>query len=659
MSEVDQSILLKNARWILSQSVAPTVRTMGQWAEEAIVLPNGPFSGERYRHYRHPVSQLFFDAIDSGNWSRVASTGPTQNGKTLMCYVIPVLYHLFEVGETVIVGLPTMDMANDKWSEDFLPVIEASEYHDLLPLKGEGSRGGMVKRSIKFRNGATLRFMTAGGNDKKRAGFTSRVLAVTETDGMDESSESSREADKIEQLEGRTRAFGRTGKRVYLECTVSIERGRIWQEVKNGTDSRIVRPCPHCKSWVSPERDNLHGWREAQSSEEASDLSFFACPDCGEGWTEQDRMDSAKQVKLVHKGQEITPDGTITGTVARTQTLGFRWSAIDNLFVTAGDLGAEEWLAAKSVDLENAEKKMRQFIWVMPYESVEIELTPLSADDVTSRRGSTKRGILPPECIGIGVGVDTGKRALHWVAMAVCQNGSITIIEYGVQKVEADSLGVHRGLVKAYGDLKQYIENGWQGMSPSQVWIDSGYHEHTDAVYAFSLEASDGMKRGTERYRPSKGEGEGARMSRYSEPKAKNNEVLYIGRQYDIRRPKRNGKIIPGVQLVHINADYWKSAFHQALVMEPGTEGSITLYDSADTFEHTEFAAHTTAEKQVEKFFPARGAVITWERVSRQNHWFDASYQATAACDFILRETQSTPKMNPHERPTAAQLAGR
>ena len=34
-------------------------------------------------------------------------------------------------------------------------------------------------------NGATLKFMSGGGGDKSRAGFTARVLVVTETDGMD------------------------------------------------------------------------------------------------------------------------------------------------------------------------------------------------------------------------------------------------------------------------------------------------------------------------------------------------------------------------------------------------------------------------------------------------------------------------------------------
>lgn len=53
--------------------------------------------------------------------------------------------------------------------------------------------------SRKFVNGATLKFMSAGGGDK------------------------------ITQLEARTRAYGRL-KRIYMECTVSTEQGRTWQE---------------------------------------------------------------------------------------------------------------------------------------------------------------------------------------------------------------------------------------------------------------------------------------------------------------------------------------------------------------------------------------------------------------------------------------------
>jgi hypothetical protein len=73
-----------------------------------------------------PFARLFLLELDSGRWDRIVCTGPTQTGKSLICYVIPVLYHLFAIGETVVAGLPTADMADDKWSMDFLPVIEAS-----------------------------------------------------------------------------------------------------------------------------------------------------------------------------------------------------------------------------------------------------------------------------------------------------------------------------------------------------------------------------------------------------------------------------------------------------------------------------------------------------------------------------------------------------
>jgi phage terminase large subunit GpA-like protein len=137
-----------------------------------------------------------------------------------------------------------------------------------------------------------MRFMTAGGGDKQRAGYTSRVLGITETDGMDESGSESREADKIEQLEGRTLAYG-SAKRIYLECTLSIETGRINQEITNGTNSRIARPCPYCGQYVSPEREHLVGWAEAESELEAADKAHWICPECVHPWTEEDRHEAA------------------------------------------------------------------------------------------------------------------------------------------------------------------------------------------------------------------------------------------------------------------------------------------------------------------------------------------------------------------------------
>jgi phage terminase large subunit GpA-like protein len=250
-------------RWLTRQARPRRLRSMRQFAEQELIVPAGPYRGRRFRCDRQPYTALWFEQVDSGMWNRCVATGPTQSGKSLTCFVIPLLYHLFEQQETVICGLPDMDMAADKWREDLLPAIESSRYRDLLPASGGGSRGGRVE-SLQFRNGATLKFMSGGGSDKSRAGFTSRVVVITETDGLDEIGGRSRESDKLTQLEARTRAYGQR-KRIYMECTVSTETGRTWQEYTHGTRSRIVLPCPGCGKWVTPEREHLAGWQGARA----------------------------------------------------------------------------------------------------------------------------------------------------------------------------------------------------------------------------------------------------------------------------------------------------------------------------------------------------------------------------------------------------------
>lgn len=654
MSSVEtdyQRTVHEDLSWFIRQCRAPVVRPISQWVEEELILPSGPFRGEPYRHRRHPVSRLWFDSLDAGQWNRFAASAPTQNGKTLMCYVAPVLYHLFELQETVVIGLPTMAMAQDKWTEDLLPAIEASRFASLLPSGGEGSRGGMVKRAIRFRNDVTLRFMAAGGSDKQRAGYTSRVLAITETDGMDQAGETSREADAIEQLEGRTRAYG-TSKRVYLECTASIEKGRIWQEITQGTNSRILRPCPHCGQYVCPEREHLVGWQTAESELEAADKAHWVCPACAHAWSDDDRHAAAVAAVLVHTGQTVLPNGRVIGDLPPTKTLGFRWSAIDNPFATTEQLGAEEWRAKRAADSENAEKKQRQFVWCLPYDPPDIDMTPLTAEQVQGRAVTLKKGVVPDDCQAVVVGIDTGKDILHWHANAVRATGGAVVIEYGKQPVDSANLGIIPGLVQALVELRRYFDSGWQSESgkkwvPAQVWIDSGYHLHKDAVYQFCAAANHGLKLGSEVYRPTKGYGEGQRlMTRYFTPKAKTGDIRFIGREYHI-----TWILASRTLLVHVNADHWKSDFHQRLAMPPEEPAAITLYQAASSAEHLEYSRQVTAERQVEKWLPGRGTVHVWERMERSNHYLDAGYLATAAGHYIAQqlEKRDRPKVSREE----------
>jgi hypothetical protein len=246
-------------RWLTRQARPRRLRSMRQFAEQELIVPAGPYRGRRFRCDRQPFTALWFEQVDSGRWNRCVATGPTQSGKSLTCFVIPLLYHLFEMQETVICGLPDMDMAADKWREDLLPAIEHSRYRDLLPASGGGSRGGRVE-SLQFRNGATLKFMSGGGSDKSRAGFTSRVIVITETDGLDEIGGRSRESDKLTQLEARTRAYGNR-KRIYMECTVSTETGRTWQEYTHALRAGSCCLAPAAASGSLPSASTWRGGR--------------------------------------------------------------------------------------------------------------------------------------------------------------------------------------------------------------------------------------------------------------------------------------------------------------------------------------------------------------------------------------------------------------
>lgn len=595
---------------------------MREFAEQEVIVPDGPYAGRRFRCSRQPFTGLWFDEVDSQNWSRLVATGPTQSGKTLACFVVPLLYHLFELSETVICGLPDMDMAADKWNLDILPIIQTSQYRSLLPRRGGGSRGGRVE-SIQFTNGATLKFMSGGGSDKSRAGFTSRVVVITETDGMDQPGISSRESDKITQLEARTRAYG-SRKRIYMECTVSTEDGRTWREYKNGTRSCIVSPCPACHDWVAPEREHLLGWQDAANQHDARASGAFTCPSCGERWTEDSRRQANSAAQLLHVGQTVDAVGRRTGNLPATDTLGFRWSAFNNLFLPAGDLAADEFRARRSADEENAEREMRQFVWCIPVMPTKWDETSLESDDLVKRQAAWPRGLVPPGCLQLTAAVDLGKYLAHWILVAWSKDAVGHVVDYARIEIPSDDLGVEQAIIVGLREFRDQVNAGWpvaegdgEVRRPDQVWIDAGYMP--DAVYAFCRDS--GMP-----FRPAIGRGASQqRMQAYHRPQRTGSTIRHIGQGFHINYLRSSR-----IQLVEVDADHWKTWSHTRLATPLDQPGSMTFYKAPPT-QHLTLAKHLTAETKQEEYIAGRGVVTRWERRRRQNHWLDALYNACAA----------------------------
>ena len=92
----------------------------------------------------------------------------------------------FRLGETVICGLPDMDMAADKWREDILPAIERSRYRDLLPVTdatpvvtlGEGSTPLVRLDRLSERQFRVMRSFMFPSSDQTLAGARASAIIV-------------------------------------------------------------------------------------------------------------------------------------------------------------------------------------------------------------------------------------------------------------------------------------------------------------------------------------------------------------------------------------------------------------------------------------------------------------------------------------------------
>lgn len=633
--------------WFAAAARAPRLRTMRRFAEDEIVVPDGPHRGRRYRVEYQPYAGLWFDAVDSGLFAEHVATGPSQSGKTLTCSIIPVLYHLFEYRETVVFGIPDQDMAADKWNEDLLPVLEQTRYRDEIPSSGRGSRGGSKLLAIRFRNGATLRFMTGGGGDKSRAAFTSRVVVITETDGMDKRATGSEEADKIAQLEARTRAYGLYA-RIYKECTLTTKQGHTWRKYEAGTMSRISVRCVHCGERVSPERKDLAGWHDAQDEIAAEEMAYFRCPACEQGWSESDRVEMNRTAILLHRGQRVNRSGEIEGAPPRTHTLGFRWSAFHNMFVPPGLVAVMEYRAQRAEDPDNAERELEQFVWADPYEPPEEEFVTLSANGIQHRiAAGAPRGEVPDWCEILTLGADVAKRGSHWVLVAWGRDGDrCQVVDYGFAEFRADEIAPDRAMRIGLRDFRdETILAGWPRLGyraeweeltdilrrgditeaergrvsarleeirllPSVAGIDEGWE--TATVREFCGESFSACRLFTV-----KGYGRSQR-NQYRAPKSKHGEVRWIGRECYLAVER-----LGGFRVLHLNADHWKRYVQQRWGAGRDEPGAMLLPEARTPREHFSFAKHQVAERWVEKV--ERGHDVSgFERLHPNNHWLDA-----------------------------------
>lgn len=634
---VDGYIALELMRRAVAAMLPPRRRTYLEFAEAELVLATGPRRGMRFRSDYMPWTRPVIEEFDRGRYNRFFASGPVQAGKTLIFFILPILYHLFECGESVIVGVPKVDMAQGIWDERILPAIQASRYAHLIPLKGSGSRGGKFI-AIRFANGAVLRFMGAGGSAAQQASHTARVVVMTEIDKMDEAGENSRETDPVTGMEARSRSFGSQA-RVFGECTMSTTYGRIHMEVvEYGTDTKIVVPCAKCGEYVHCDRENFVGWQEATDIMQAQANGRFVCPACRAPWTEEDRKAALRAPVLAARGQVVNRLGVVEGPAPSTNTWGFRWNAMHNALVSMAEISAAEYRAERSGKPEEA-KALMQFTWAQPYEEQLTDLSRIDPAMVLQKIVRHQRRVIPEGTIKLTLGVDVGSYVIWWTLVAWSDEAKGHVVDFGSQDVPRkdgakDPAAVLAALRSFRDDV---VTPGWGGRQPDLTLVDSGWE--SDVVYRFILES------GQPRWSACKGFGSSSRFGMFRQQK-KDTDVRAGSDGWVVSLQKN------GIRLVEVHADKWKAAVHDGFAAAKGAAGSLTLFESAPTDpEMRIYARQIAAERREVDPSPNKELGYRWVVLSKQNHYLDSTSYARCAGDILGIKMLPVPRPPTPARP--------
>ncbi|HUX16024.1 MAG TPA: terminase gpA endonuclease subunit, partial [Phycisphaerae bacterium] len=468
------------------------LRTLTQFAESEIIVPDGPFRDQFFRISTMPWVGLAYTEIESGRWTRIFARGAVQSGKTFVFLVIPVAYALCELEENVIIGAPKAQLAFDVWNERILPAVRRTRYSRLLPAKGAGSRGGKAD-SIHLSNGATLRFMGWGGGDAQISSHAARHAFATEIDKGDTPGEASREADPMTKLEARTAAYGPDA-RFWGECTTTYDTGRIFQESDvRGTGTQVFLRCPHCGFHIYPLRGQVVGWRDAETSAEAGRNARYQCQRCEAQWTEADREAAMLHPLLVHKSQHIDEHGDLVGPVPDTNTFGIIWPMMCSCIPARLDyIGTKEFEADRTAD-PSLERDAAQYIWAIPYKETErpetitgTMLAQLCAEDlhfdpkcVTPKSEGRSPTAMPAGADFIVGSVDVQKRWLYFQIDAYAHAPTLTCwhLAWGVENLVPQGADWDPTEAEIAAGLDR-VHAFFQNYGAATEWYDTGYkHE--------------------------------------------------------------------------------------------------------------------------------------------------------------------------------------
>jgi len=521
-----------------------------------------------------------------------AQTGKTEGllniqGQRLDDDPVPILY----------VG-PTRSMVEKLIEPRFVKMVKA-----VPTLWDQLARGKASSKTYKQICGVTVRFGWAGSPTE----LASQDAAIVEVDELDRmKSTVGKEGSPLDVAEGRLESYPdgfsivtstpTEGRVETYTDDYGLERWKpgssddvispVWRLLQAGTRHEWAWPCPDCHEYFVP-RLKLLFIPENASSQEAKRAARVICLHCGVHIENRQKQRMNARGVYIAPGQHATPDGVVLGEIEDNDTASFWVSGLCSPWRTFGQRAQAYVEAQLSGDVE----RIRAIVNTRFGELYSMGREAPTVENVKTCCAPYRLGEVPDGVRWVTAFVDVQKRRLVYAVRGWGVNMESWLLENDELIGDTDHDDV-------WEQLEELRAREYSGKRIKRVGIDSGYRpgekwrRPDNVIYKFCRK-----HRGW------------AIATKGHEKQAKPLNAAVI----DVTV---GGQVVKGgLQLWHLDVDFFKSYVHQQLHVGDAKQRRWHL--PIDVSE--DYCRQITAEART----VTRGGRVQWERLRRENHYLD------------------------------------
>jgi phage terminase large subunit GpA-like protein len=539
----------------------------------------------------------------------------SQVGKTET--VLDVIGHRLDISPVPILILgPTKSFLTDQLEPRIVDLLK------VKPLAAKMGPAKSQKKTLKKVSGVSLRMATA----RSSAGIKSDSFGLCTTDEADEIVSSAQGmGNPLAHVDDRGAAYPdfvhlitSTPSRGSVEVEIDPVSGlhfwkvgdpteiqsTIWRLWQQGTRYHWAWPCPECSEYFIPRFNCLvwdkpkddHGRNLDSTPDIAARTAALCCPNCGSLISDKHRFDMNARGVFVAPGQSVDPDGTVIGAPPESRILSWWVSGLASPFKSWGDQAARYVESVRSRDPEDIKVAKNNGFGEL--------FSPQVGDvadwqTVALLKRPNPRGSVPLEARYLTAAVDVQKNRLVYVVRAWGPRQTSWLVDHGSLYGETE-----HDLV--WTDLDELLAARYDGLPIRRAFVDSGFRPGEPAkvpvnkVYEF-------CRRNKGQVYPTKG--------------YKARSVPLSVTRADVNEKGKFAKY--GLELVHLDASYFKSWVHTRLAWPAEMPGQWLLHESVDD----EYCRQIVSEARV---VHADGD-FEWVVKRKPNDFLDAEAMAYAA----------------------------